>query len=340
MIFYLIGIDYKTSSLRERELAYSKRKEIAAFYQGLRPRGEVLFTCNRAEFYGLADKEAEIHQIAENLKIRYPEIFRKVYLKTNYIEVLKHALRLGVGLESQVLGEQQIFEQLKVWVGQNDFSEILRKFWDKVLVLSESIRFKSILNESERGVAGVVLDELDNNSNLDKYKGMVIIGTGRIARLFAEYRSLGSKLYFASRKKHSKAKQFAKVSSGKVISLDELEDTLLKVDILISATASSHYILQKNQLSRIVARRSSPLFIYDLALPRDIDPEVKNVSGIFLKDLGDLGNTFKNYNQRLKHHSQRAEFLISEVIAGAREEINEFVYKNRNASKQTCLKTG
>lgn len=340
MIFYLIGIDYKTSSLGERELAYSKRKEIANFYQGFKPRGEVLFTCNRVEFYGLAKEEIEILRIAESLKIRYPDIFRKLYLKTNYIDVFKHALRLGSGLESQVLGEQQIFEQLKSWVDQNNFSEILKRFWNKILILSEDIRFKSILNQSERGIAGVVLDELDNNSNLDKRKGIVIVGTGRIARLFAEHRPLESELYFASRKKHSKAKQLAKASSGKVISLDDLKGVLLKVDILVSATASSHYILQRDQLSKIAAKKSSPLFIYDLALPRDIDPEAKDVSGIFLKNIGDLGDAFKDYNQRLKYHAQRAEFLIKEVISGAREEINEFAYKNRNASKQTCFKAG
>jgi len=121
-----------------------------------------------------------------------------------------------------------------------------------------------------------------------------------IAELFARYKPQGARLYFAAHKNILKARELAGQSQGHALALKDLPELLLKADVLVSATSSPHRIFSKDYFSRIAALRERELHIYDLALPRAVDPEAKNIDGIVLNNIDDLSGIFEKHNRSLE----------------------------------------
>jgi len=338
MIFYLIGIDYKTVPLSIRESAYRQRQEIYDFWQSVEGEAAVLFTCNRVEVYAVAEDMFSVVKNTDLFQSRFPDIFGNAYIKEGRGKVIRHALRLASGLESQLFGEGQIMEQLKSWKSQDSFPPLLKNIWSEILGLAHDIRVRSALNKSQHSIAELVLEDLIPRVSLNGRKKVVVIGTGKIAQLFAESCTAGINLYFVSRKKHSRARQLAKRAGGRAILMDDLSDALMTADVLISATSSPHYVLRKHQLFPITGKRKGILYIYDLAVPRDIEPDVKNIAGVCLQDLDDLAPIFRRHNQRLSRHVQRTEVLVERVIRTIKEG-DIYAHQSGNAPQPAGLET-
>jgi len=333
MILYLTGIDYKRASLSFRESLYSRRRELTNFWRQTLGETASLFTCNRIELYSVAKDAFSSWKNINLFQAKFPEIFTKAYVKEGNSRVIQHALRLSCGLESQVVGEAEILKQLNSWRRQDSFPHLLRKIWGEVLAEATRIRFKSGLNDVKNNIAKIIFKDLDPK------REVVVIGTGKIAQLFAKHRPKGVSLYFASRKKHSRARQLARESQGRAVLLDELSDILLNADVVVSATASPHFILKRDISLDIIQRRDNPLYIYDLAVPRDIDPDIKNIPGIILKDLDDLEPLFRRHNQQLYLNVKRAQLLIDESVEIIKEKIDEYSNQGRDPAQLTRLKT-
>ena len=317
MILYLIGIDYKLAPLAIRESIYKARKEILDFWQVKGEERAALFTCNRIELYGISENIFSAANTIKLFRAKFPDIFERFYVKQGNLEVIEHALRLACGLESQIAGEKEIAAQLNSWVRQNSFPLILRKIWSEVLARAEDIRIKSGLKEARLNIATIIFNDLS------KQREIVIIGTGKIAFVLAENRPSWANLHFVARKKHKSATRLARQSGGRAVLLDELERLLLNVDVVISATKSPHYILKKRYLMSLAAKRKRPLYVYDLAVPRDIEPDAGAIPGIFLKDLDDLDLIFKHHNQGLDSYIKKAELLILHHIFEIAGQIKE-----------------
>lgn len=339
MIFYLIGISHKTAPLFIREFACRKQKEITAFWQSLCKEAAVLFTCNRAELYGLSFDAFSARRSCQLLQDRFPEIFKDSYLKLNSIDTVRHALRLACGLESQLLGEPQIIEQLSSWIAKDSFPEALGNLWKNILLQASTIRAKTGLNEYKTDISSLVLQDIERQLK-DRYKQVVVIGTGKIAQLFAREPREGINFYFVSRKKHSRARQLARSVKGRAVLLENLPSLLLSADVLISATASPHYLVERYHLSEVINKRDKVLYIYDLAVPRDIEPAVGSLRGIILQNLDDLGTLFKEHNQILDHLVEKTSFFIEEVIKDVKETVGVYASKNRYSPKFTCVAAG
>ncbi len=331
MILYLIGISYKEAPLSLRESIYSARKEIIEFWQKLGKDHVVLFTCNRVELYGVSEYILSVAKAIELFHIRFPWISERSYVKYGTEEVAEHALRLACGLESQVIGEKEILEQLNSWIRQASFPLVLRNVWNDVLGKVESIRIKSGLKGVKANIATIIFKDLT------RYKDVVIVGTGKIAKVFAENKPDGINLYFVARKKHKRARQLASQSGGHAILLDELENLLLKADVLISATSSPHHVLKKGHFLNIVKKRNKPIYLYDLAVPRDIDPDVGNIPGIFLQNLDDLNIIFEQHKRGLNSYIKRAELLVRDHY---KEKDNVYSYQDRDAAEPVGIKAG
>lgn len=317
MILYLIGIDYKVAPLAIRESIYKARKEILDFWQVKGEERSALFTCNRIELYGISENIFSAANTINLFRAKFPDLFERFYVKQGNTEVIEHALRLACGLESQIAGEEEITVQLNSWVRQKFFPWILRKVWSEVLTRAEDVRVKSGLKEARSNIATVIFNDLN------KQREIVIIGTGKIAFLLAENRPSWANLHFVARKKHKVAARLARQSGGRAVLLDELERLLLETDAVISATSSPHYILEKRHLLDVAEKRDRPLYVYDLAVPRDIEPDAGAIPGIFLKDLDDLDLIFKQHNQDLNSYIKKAELLILHHIFEVAGQVKE-----------------
>ncbi|MDP8229721.1 MAG: hypothetical protein P9L93_01300 [Candidatus Gorgyraea atricola] len=331
MILYLIGISYKEAPLSLRESIYRARKEIIEFWQKPGRSSAALFTCNRVELYGASLDIFSAAKTIESFQIRFPWISERSYVKFGDREVVEHALRLACGLESQVIGEEEILEQLNSWIRQASFPLALRRIWNDILGKVETIRIKSGLKEVKANIATIIFKDLD------KPKEIVIVGTGKIARVFSKNKPDGINLNFVARKKHKQARQLANQSGGRAILLDDLEQLLLSADVLISATSSPHYVLKKEHFLNIVKKRNKPIYLYDLAAPRDIEPDVGNIPGIFLQNLDDLNIVFEQHKRSLNSYIKKAELLVQDHY---KENDDVYSYQNRGAAEPVGVKTG
>ena len=116
------------------------------------------------------------------------------------------------------------------------------------------------------------------------------------------------------------------------------------MDAIVSATSSPHRVLKEKYLSGITKKRHSRLYVYDLAMPRDVEPEARDIPGIFLQDLDDLNPVFGRHNTGLDNHVRNAELLILhhifEIVERIKEDSHAYSYQGRDAAKQACSKAG
>ena len=324
MDLYLIGIDYKSVPISLREPLYRRGNEIASFWKGISKDTAVLFTCNRIEVYGVSEDIFQAAGIIKLFQERFPRIFEISYVKNGIDEVIEHALRLSCGLKSQVIGEEEIVKQLSSWIKQDSFPYVLKKIWEEVLTRAQEVRVKSGLKGVKNNIATLIFKDLG------KQKEIVVVGTGKIAQVFSENKPQGVNLHFVACKKHKRARQLARQSGGRAILFDDLRDVFLLADAVVSATKSPHYVLKKRHFSGIAPKPKGPLYLYDLAVPRDIEPDIADIPGIFLQNLDDLGRIFKQHNSSLSESIKKAELLILhhifEISRQIKENINAYSY--------------
>jgi len=332
MIFYCIGIDYKKTPLILREQAYRRRDEIIRFFKERNSQTEVLFTCNRIEAYGLVCEGAAVSRLWQELKENFGDIFKNSYLRCGLLAVARHALRLSAGLHSQILGESQIFSQLVNWSGQEGFPEILGRFWSEVLAKAKDIIRQLPAGARQTDIAEVVLADIAKKLRFKSSKEIIIVGTGKVAQLFARQPAEDRHIYFVARKKQSRAKQLAALVGGDILSITDLPQLLPRVDVLISATSSPHCLIKGVSLLSGAGRRQNPLYIYDLAVPRDIAEEVGRIEGVVLHDLESINEIIAPYNRAVGPYYKKAELLIEEAVADIQGAVNENAHKGWNAA--------
>ena len=340
MYFYLIGIDYKKAPLDIREDVFRKREEVNNFLKQRMPgQTALLSTCNRVELYAFAQQTSEALENIKEFIMRFPVFLNYGYVKCAEREVLQHALRLACGLESQNVGEQEIALQLHSWIGQEGFPPFLRKIWIRILAESLRIRRASGLHDKHITIAQIIKEELLRNQQQYPIRNVVVIGTGKVAQLFAQCGSGEFELFFVSRKKHKRALALAAMAEASVIEYEALPSFLRVADALISATSSPHYILKKDMLAALMRERKRPLLIYDLALPRDVEPQARTIPGVTVNDLDSLVRLLEGRNAVLAPYVRKAGALIEDFINELFFKEGCYVYQGRNTAECIGAKT-
>ncbi|MFH1479397.1 MAG: hypothetical protein ABIG92_06485 [Candidatus Omnitrophota bacterium] len=340
MIFLIIGFDYKATPIKAREYIYSIRKELENFWRGLGVKVVTLTTCNRIELY-LVFHDVSIYFDSIGLfYYRFGWILKTAYFRFGLHDMVRHVLRLSCGLESQLIGEGEILAQLYSWIKQESFPAMLREIFYEAIGSGESIRIRSGLNESREDISSFIFKDITEHLDISTKKDIVIVGTGKIAQLFSKSKPLWCDLCFVSRKKHKKARHLARISGGKAITLDDIENLLLKADILVSATASPHFVFKAERLAGISKKRDGPLYIYDMAMPRDVEPSSRDVERIFLKDISGLEPFFKKYREENICNINIAGSFIDEYVDRFRGESDGCLHKSWDSSELIGIKTG
>jgi glutamyl-tRNA reductase len=319
MNFYLIGVNYKNANIETRETLLSLRQEIINFWQNRDLPFTILSTCNRFEIYSIsADTFTALNQ-RDSFYERFA-LWRNGYFLNGELNVFRHALRLASGLESQLKGETQISQQMASWVASEGFPEIFKELWHKASVAGVNNRAFSGLDNKERNIANLIFDDLGKKYS-DADPEAIIAGTGNIAKLFAQNKPKGLQLNFVSTKHHLRAKKLAESAGGQAMNFKELPRRLLAADFLITATLSPHFILKRADIFETVVKRTKPLYIYDLALPRVVQPEVSNLKNIILQNLDDLVPLFERENLKIQARLKKAEVFVEEAVKDYEKDI-------------------
>lgn len=333
MNFYLIGIDYRRADINLREAVYRNRKEIAQFWNASGQEAVILSTCNRFEIYGI-DYFCNT-ALLESFYSQFPQFGPGYYIRGG-VSVFRHGLRLACGLESQLKGETQILEQLGAWFRQKEIPAALLDFWSSIISEAKDIRDYSGLNQRGYNIATAIFEDLKKYHPRWGQLGVVIFGTGKIAELLAFFRPDYAHLSFVAHKNRLAAQKLAEYSKGEVLSFKDMPRVLPEINVLISVTSSPHFILKQDDFTQIIPERKEPLYIYDLAIPRDIESSVANLEEIVLKNLDDLTPSLGDFSAGIKDRLNLAEYLVEEAVKEYEQGAEDF--KDWDSSQQISLK--
>lgn len=322
-----ISINHRTSPIELREavsLSVDEQKEfISALKNNILKEGFVISTCNRTEIFGIPSNK---NVTTDNLFHELKKFRSAENLNKNHIEEfdsqssLNHISRVASGIDSLIIGDSQILSQCKesfrLSVNENFSNTITKKIFDiAARVGKRSIR-ETLISQGAVTVSYAAIQVVEKIfANLEK-KEALVIGAGETSELSAihlQSKNIG-KITITNRTAE-KANQLAKKVSGEVIYFEEFTDHLHKFDIILSATGSKNLLVSYNHIKEAISkRRGTPIFIMDIAIPRDIDPSVKKIDNVFYNDIDSLNVIVdQNLNKR-KDEIPKVEKIISEEI--------------------------
>ncbi|WNY27435.1 glutamyl-tRNA reductase [Methanolapillus ohkumae] len=318
----------------------------------------ILKTCNRAEIYVVSEKGSSVlFNFSKEL-----EVEARIVDFYDHEESLIHLLKLASGLESMIVGEDQILGQIKdaytLAVKQKTIGRILDTAFTKAIQVGKRVRTETKINKGSVSIGSAAVDLAQECLGGLEGKSIMVVGVGEIGVLVA--RALADKnldAIYISNRTFKKARDLAYELGGKAIHFDEILSHLEIADVLISATGAPHYVLTKATVEKSLQKRNGkPLFMVDIANPRDIEESVGELPGVTLCNIDNLRiiseQTLKMRNEEVKKvveiideelilldkqfKRQKADFIISELyknVYGIREEekykaVNKFRVKH------------
>ena len=296
-----LGLSHHTAPVELREKFAIADGEVATLAAQLRAAAGVqeaviVSTCNRVEFYLAAEQSAQgFAAVDEMMAARGSTPGAEGFLRMTAAGAIRHLFRVVSGLDSMVLGETEILGQVKkayaAASGAGATSKHLNKLFQRSFNVAKEVRTKTNITRGSVSVgsAAVELAEQIFGRNLSECHVM-ILGAGETSELTAGALSArGVRSIFVANRSYDRAVALAEKMKGKALHFDEWPNEFREVDILIGSTAAPHHVLTAEKLAPIMrTRRDRPLFCIDLAVPRDIDPAVNNIDGVFLYDIDAL----------------------------------------------------
>jgi glutamyl-tRNA reductase len=300
MNIFCFGISHHTANVEVRERFAIPDSALADSLMRLAqiPRvdeGVLLSTCNRTEFYIVSsDSQLPVEPLFHDFygpleTTQFQHLFR---LSAN--PAIRHLFRVASGLESMVVGETEIFGQVKrayeFATKSGTTGRVLNRLFQKAFHVGKHVRSSTAITRGSVSVGSVAVDLAQQIfGNLAGSKIMVL-GAGETSeRTARSFQSRGAKQLFVSNRSYDKAVALAETMGGRAIRFDDWEQEFRDLDILVSSTAAPHAVVTRAKIEPMLKlRRDRPLFIIDLAIPRDVEPTVHELDGVYVYDLDSL----------------------------------------------------
>ncbi|WCG84833.1 glutamyl-tRNA reductase [Pectobacterium sp. A5351] len=327
MTLLALGINHKTApvSLRERVVFSPDKLGVALdslLQQPLVQGGVVLSTCNRTELYLSVDeqenqREQLIRWLCEYHQLRPEEVNGSLYWHQDNAAV-SHLMRVASGLDSLVLGEPQILGQVKKAFAESQrghsLSSELERLFQKSFTVAKRVRTETDIGASAVSVAFAACTLARQIFESLADVTVLLVGAGETIELVARYlrEHKVQKMVIANRTRE-RAQALATEVGADVITLAELDEQLAQADIVISSTASTLPIIGKGMMERTLkARRNQPMLMVDIAVPRDIEPEVCKLPNVYLYSVDDLHAIIQHNLAQRKAAAVQAESIVQQ----------------------------
>ncbi len=322
-----ISINHRTSSVAIREALHLTKEEqinlISLLKEKIFKEGFVLSTCNRTEIFGIPQNDKITHKHMTELLFDFKHVSN---LNLGNIEnysshdAIEHIARVSSGLDSLIIGDSQILSQVKESfrqsVDENFSNTVTRKIFDTVVRIGKRAIKETYISHGAVTVSFAAIQIIEKIfANLYTKKAL-IIGAGETSELAAIHlKSKNIGAISITNRTYEKAAKLAKKTSGKVIEFDEFKNKLYEHDIIISATSAPDFILTYSDIKNaITKRKGNPIFIMDIAVPRDIDPTVKKIDNVFYNDIDSLNIIVEQNLNKRKAEIPKVEKIIQEEI--------------------------
>lgn len=324
----LVGLSHKSAPLEVRESVSFRSSQILEALPVLRNElGEavILSTCNRSEIYTVTDNPAQAAEGIQRFVAQYHDlpsdsIAPHLYSRTGQ-DAVKHLFSVSGGLDSLIVGESQILGQVREALSASNEVKAVNsatvRLFHAALRVGRRVRQETNIGRNPLSIsyAGVRLAQRMLGDLSDKRA--LLIGAGEAGSLVARaLRTVGIGDLVIANRTESKARELAVYLSSRVIPFENLDDALQSTDIVIAATDSPGYIVTTsmgNSLHRMPG--DAPLFAFDLAIPRDIDPQVASEFGVRLFNIEDLSAIAEENLAERRRAADDAEVIIDEEVA-------------------------
>lgn len=321
-----VGLNHRTAPVEVRERFAvpqgklgDSAKELLAI-EGL-AEGVVLSTCNRTEFY-LAGDHAE--QAAAELRRRLAQVHGADsdphWYEHHRIQAAKHLCRVVSGLDSMVLGETEIFGQTKDAYQQalsaGATSGVLNRLFQRAFGIGKKVRTDTRIQEGATSVAGAAVELAEKIFGKLAGCRVIVIGAGDMSRQTAQALvSRGASSVFVTNRSYDKAVGLAEEMGGRAVHFDEWQSVLAGVDVVISSTSAPHPVVLPHHIESVRRiRKFRPLFLIDIAVPRDIDPACGEIEEVYLYDIDTLEQLAGEARSRREKQIAECDRIIEEEL--------------------------
>jgi glutamyl-tRNA reductase len=300
--FFFLGATHRTAPLEMRErlaLGATTEAALAQDFSALSGLSEflILNTCNRIEIYGVAASAETVEHVEEAFCSRQGfarDAFAGVRLYLRGHDAICHLLKVACGLDSQVLGETEIFGQIKKAYGvaqaRGSAGPVLNRVFQKTFQAAKDVRTKTAITSGLVSVANVSVDLAVKVFGRLSSARILLLGAGEIgAKSGRAFKSRGAASLTVASRRLDRAMEVAKELDAEAISLDECAERLEQFDVVVCSTSAPGIVITPEAVRSTMKRRAGrPQFFIDLALPRDVDPAVASLENVFLYNLDDL----------------------------------------------------
>ena len=325
MPFLVIGLSHRSSPVAVRERFAFPDAAIPQALEKLRreagaAEAVILSTCNRVEIYAVMEPpEGEAAALLRQFLTDYhqwPEPLRdEIYCHTG-CRGLEHLFQVACGLDSMVLGETEILGQLKkaydTALRHRQTGARLNKIFQKAFNVAKQIRTETNIQRGSVSVGSVAVELAEKIFSSLRDHPVMVIGAGETSEKTARaLLSRGAHSILVSNRSHERAVALAAELGGCAIRFEDWAAEFPGIDIVISSTAAPHYILDRAKLAGLMkARKNRPLLLIDIAVPRDIDPEIKFLENVYLYNIDDLQEIADDYLRQRQDEIARCEAVI------------------------------
>ena len=329
MQLFLLGVSHKTAPVELREKLDFSSRDVGAAVVALAARSSaaesvVLSTCNRSEIY-VASTTAETarEEIVRFLSEYHQlpaESFTPHLFSFSEADVAQHLFRVAAGLDSMVVGEPQILGQVKdafqAAAERRCTGPVLRKLFDWSFNVGKRVRSETALGEGAVSISFAAVQLARKIFGRLEGRRVLVVGAGEISTLTAQHlRAQGVAEVAITSRTAAHAQALAAEVGGHWVPWDGMPHALANADIIVTATGSQRPIISRADIESALGRRRDPLLIFDVAVPRDVDPTVGEIEQVFLYNVDDLQMIVQENISRRTSEIERAEVIVREELA-------------------------
>jgi glutamyl-tRNA reductase len=339
MKFFVAGLSYKTAPVEVREKVAAAPARLRCAGCKLKVGGGLsevvlLSTCNRVEVYGAAEKvSANVRGLFRALSKDGSDVSDFVYVKEGG-EALKHLFSVASGLDSMVLGETEITGQMKqAYQAAQDSCQtgrVTNRAFQTAFQVGKAVRTSTSIGRGSTSVGSVAVELAEKIFDQDlSTKTVMIVGAGKMGEACVRHLAKkGAKSVLVVNRSIEKAAVLAGEIGGTPMPFEELFSALERADIVVSSTGARHTILHRSEVASVMRKRGGrPLFLIDIAVPRDIHADVQDLEGVYLYNIDHLQAIVA---ENVKHREQELNRCAQIVSAHADEVVTRFSRPGRS----------
>lgn len=351
MNFQLIGVNHVTAPVEvrerlvvpDRDVPYALKKLVQ--HVGVE-EGLILSTCNRVEILARTKNgAADLRGFLRDYFPVNPAEYDSHLYEFREDAAVRHLFRVTSSLDSMIVGEPQILGQVKEAYATARALGAVNSQLDQLLTrafaVAKRVRTETAIGASSVSVASVAVELAKKIFGSLHGKNVYLVGAGKMSELAARHLlANGAVSIFVANRTYDRAVQLAEKFNGQAIDFAKLYDTCDRADIVITSTGSPHAIFRREHGELFLSRRKNqPMFFIDIAVPRDVDPELNKLDGIFVYDIDDLQQAIVSHVADRKKEAERAEAIINAEVQRFHERVQTLDVVPTIVSLQDQLET-